>query len=336
MVANVEEKNVNARKIIEFINGRIKAVESELGDVEDDIEKFRKTQNFTAPEKQADLLYANTDIYYKELSEYELKREMLDGLQESVKQAGKDDLIPTTLFTDNESLVTALVSYNELLSERKRKLSSYKEENPAIKSIDEDLKNKRGLIENNIKVVKRSLDLKIKELKEKSGIVSSQILKVPEKERVYVEKTRKQAIYQSLFVLLLTKREETAVTAAATTPNITVINEASNQGAIYPNKSKVKNRALLLGFLIPMIFFSVRRLLNNKIIARSDIEQNSDITVLGEIGHYKDMEDPVAVKRNSNTALSEQFRGLRTNIQFLLPDKQDNVIMFTSKYERRR
>ncbi len=145
-----------------------------------------------------------------------------------------------------------------------------------------------------------------------------------------IEKTRQQAIKQELYILLLTKREETAVTKAATTANVTVINEAANMGAISPNAGKIKNRALLIGFLIPMIFFSVRRLLNNKIIAKSDIEANSDIPVLGEIGHYKDEESQVAVKRNSNTALAEQFRSLRTNLQFLLPDPENKTIFLTS------
>lgn len=330
-IANVNEKNQNADKIIDFINDRIKNVEEELGEVEQGIEDFKKRYNYSLPEAQSGILLSNTDKFYKELSEHEVKLEIIEELELSVRQATTNyEMVPTTLFVDDASLVNVLSDYNQLVAERKRKLVSYQESSPTILALNKELDASKKYLLNSIAVSKKSINLKIKELRQKYGNVNAMIRKVPEKERLLLEKSRKQSIKQELYIFLLTKREETAVTRAATTPNITVINKASNGGAISPNKGRIRNRALLLGFLVPMIFFVLRRMLNNKIIGREDIEAMSDIPILAEISRNKKTDTQVAVKRKSNTVLSEQFRALRTNVQFLLPNKSDKVLLLTS------
>ncbi|MCB0696091.1 MAG: hypothetical protein KDC07_01920, partial [Chitinophagaceae bacterium] len=218
MVANVHEKNQNAENIINFINERINAVDSELGRVETDIETFKKEYDFTAPEMQSQLLYSNTDRYYQELSDLELKMELIKVLEDNVAKASKNyQLVPTTLFMDNELLTNALYEYNKLLSERELKLISHQEGGFQIQAIDKNLEGQKKLIDNNIAVIKQGLQVKIKELKEKTGLIDQQIKMVPKKERLFLEKSRKQSVQQALYILLLTKREETAVTKAATT-----------------------------------------------------------------------------------------------------------------------
>ncbi|MBZ0098434.1 MAG: hypothetical protein K8F30_05090, partial [Taibaiella sp.] len=272
MKANVEEKNRNADNVINFINERIKSVESELGEVEVGIETFKKEYNFTAPESQSELLYAKTSEYLRELSEMEIKLELVKALEDNVREASRNrQLVPTTLFIDNESLNRVLSEYNGLLTEREEKAQSLQEEALLLKTIDKRIAGTKALVESNLASIKEGLNVRIKELREKAGQTNMQISQVPKKERLLIEKTRQQTIKAELYLMLLKKREETAVAKAATTANVTVINEARNMGAISPNTKRIKNRALLIGFLIPMIFFSIRRLLNNKIIAKSDI-----------------------------------------------------------------
>src|SRR5205814_1282361 len=83
------------------------------------------------------------------------------------------------------------------------------------------------------------------------------------------------------------------------------------------------------GLLVPFGIILLRRALNIKVISKSDITKLSTIPVIGEIGNNPDGER-VAVKKNSRTIISEQFRALRTNLQYLLTDRKDKVLMITS------
>src|SRR5207245_254290 len=73
----------------------------------------------------------------------------------------------------------------------------------------------------------------------------------------------------------------------------------------------------------------LRRGLNIKIISKSDISKMTSIPIIGEIGNNNTGEG-IAVTRNSRTIISEQFRALRTNLQYIFTDKNEKVLMITS------
>jgi len=86
---------------------------------------------------------------------------------------------------------------------------------------------------------------------------------------------------------------------------------------------------MLFGLAVPFGIILLRRGLNVRIISLADIKKLSPIPVLGEIGNNLDGQS-IAVTRNSRTIISEQFRALRTNLQYVLINKDDKVLMITS------
>src|SRR5205085_278874 len=96
-----------------------------------------------------------------------------------------------------------------------------------------------------------------------------------------------------------------------------------------PKRSLLYFVAFCLGILIPTSIIYFKKLLNNTVTDTSDITKETDAPIIGQIGHNISGKTLVA-EQNSRTALSEQFRVLRTNLQFLSGGKEKQVLMITS------
>lgn len=69
--------------------------------------------------------------------------------------------------------------------------------------------------------------------------------------------------------------------------------------------------------------------LNDKIMEKEDISAKTNLSILGEIFHKKGKEI-IVTGDSKKTAMAEQFRLIRTNVQFALPSLDKKVIMITS------
>lgn len=329
---NIEDRNQIATKTIEFIRDRLKDVTKDLTGVEEKIVSFKESNKLTADVKdQSQVLLASTSTTQKELTDKEVQLQVIEELEKYILDArNKQKTVPSGLLTDEGGAINKVIDkYNQLQAERYKLLIYNTETNPQVKSIDKQIENARQDMQNSIEATKRSIQVVINELRRRTGSINAEIRDVPRTEMKYLEFSRQQHIREELYLYLLKKSEETQVAKSSTVSNVNVINPAENEGAVKPNVSRVKNMAVLLGLLIPMGIMLIRRMLNTRIIARSDILNNSTVPIIGEIGH-SDNENAVVVKQNSHSVLSEQFRALRTNVQFMLPDKKDKVIMLTS------
>ncbi|MBL7683256.1 MAG: polysaccharide biosynthesis tyrosine autokinase [Flavipsychrobacter sp.] len=328
---NIEDRNRIANSTIDFITERLDRVNEELTGWEKKIEFFKKSNKLTGDvAEQSRMLVDNTGENYKKLYEKEVELELINSLERYIKSSENSErIVPASLLVNNSMLSGILEKYNDLLLEKEQLISSKTETHPEVIRVKRQLTVLREDLNNSVLTAKKSLQVVLGELKRQGGNIDAQIREVPKTERIFLDYSRKQHIMEELFLYLLKKREETQVAKSSTVANVTVINSAENFGAIKPNKSRIKSTAMLIGFLIPVVILLMRRMLNTRIITKADISSNSEIPVIGEIGH-SDNEMTLAVKNNSHSVVAEQFRALRTNIQFLLPDKTDKVILLTS------
>lgn len=330
-ITNIEDRNRTAINTIDFITDRLKRVEEELVGQEKKIEIFKTNKRLTGDVvDQSKVLVENTNENFKELYNKEVQLEVINSLEKLINnENSNENVVPASMLEDNGSFSKIAERYNEAVHDKERLSLTKTETHPQVIAAKKQLESLRSDMRQSLVSTKRSLQVVIGELKKQNGTIDAQIRQVPQTERIYLDYARRQHLMEELFLYLLKKREETEVAKSSTAANITVINTAENNGAIKPNRSRIKSTAVLIGFLIPILILILRRMLNTRIITKNDINTSSEIPIIGEIGH-SDNEDSVAVKNNSHSALSEQFRALRTNIQFLLPDKNDKTIMLTS------
>jgi len=326
--ADIINKNIIANNTIAFIDERLQLVGQELTGVEKDIAGYKRTNQLTSSlEEQSALLVNNANSSTTEMYGKEVQLQILNSLENYVKQ-NRD--IPGALVVTNPQVSGSLERYNTLYAEKMKLSLTSTEDFPYVQVLNKQIELAKNNLLASIASVKRDLQIEVNTLKDRSNLFASKMSSIPEKERVLLEYSRQQAIKQELYLFLLKKKEETAITKSSTISVAKVVDSALSSGVpISPNRSKIIYMSLFIGLLVPSIILYLRRVTNNRIINKIDISKQTQVPILGEIGHY-DEAHPVAVKKNSKSVLAEQFRAIRTNMQFLLTPGKDKTILLTS------
>lgn len=328
---NTEDKNRIADSTISFIDDRLAVVSIELSTVEGSIQNFRESNNLTDISSQGKLLLDNANEYVKQLTEQEVQINIVNALS---KYLNSEDfkLIPTTLTVQEPTLLALVGSYNTAQIERDRQIQTTGENNPIVKNLNSEIPILKKGILSNLNNVKNSLLIRVKELNSKIANVQKQIGQVPSEERSFLEYSRQQSIKQELYLYLLKKREETAVSKSANINAVRIIDSAKSDAAPYsPKQTLIYAIAVLGGIVIPSILLVFKNLFNNKITSKKDIADVLDIPIVGEIGNSP-AKNGIVVSEHPRHPIAEQFRHLRTNLNYLSTSTNSKArkILFTS------
>jgi len=331
MQANVDDNNRIADSTMSFIDSRLLVVSDQLTDIEKKIQTFKQDNEVADLSAQAQALISNTGDYAKQVAAQEVQLNVIESLEEYLKaNADKPRIVPASLLVQDATLSSIVQQYNSLLMQRSRLLLGNTESSPIVRNVDEQLTNLRLDMLKGVTSVKQSAQAALHALKQNSNQLEAQIRRVPAKERVYLDFSRQQQIRQELYLFLLQKREETAISRSSTIANARIIDKAKAEEMPYePKKKLILAAAVLLGIVLPFGIVYTRDLLTTQIKTKDDINSECSLPIIGEIGH-NEKEDFIVVSPTSRAIVAEQFRALRTNLQFLLPEKDDKVIMFTS------
>jgi len=260
-------------------------------------------------------------------------------MDESIGSGKTFEAIPSNLGMGDASISGLASKYNELLANRQRLLQSAGEKNLVVVELDRSLNSLKDNLRQSINSSKRSLNIQINSLENQSSRLSSKIYSVPGQESKLRGIERKQGIKESLYLYLLQKREESAISLTSTAPNLKILDAAYDSGSpISPNKKMLYIAALFLGLIIPFIIIYVADLLDTKIHNKEDLENEiKNISVLGEIPSVKEgfnKDGILLVEKNDRSILSESFRIIRTNFDFVRRGRNvqqyDNVVFVTS------
>ncbi|PKV75518.1 GumC family protein [Pontibacter ramchanderi] len=326
----VEDKNLKAASTIEFLDERLKYLTSELSDVEKDVEQYKRKNELTDVGAQATQYLAQASDYNSKLSEWAIQIDILESIEEYMRSSNNQyKMVPSTLTIQDPTLSGLIGKFNELQLERERILRNAFPDNPLVKNIDEQLKDLRANIIENLRNIKKGLVITSNNLKANSGQYQTKISKVPSMERELLEINRQQAIKQNLYLYLLQKREESALSLAANISNSRIIDPAiATDYPVSPNKQTIYLMSVLLGLSIPFAGIFVKDYLNDKVQTQRDVEQLTDTPILGDIMH-NDFETLV-VTTGKRTPIVEMFRLIRAKLQFAAVDKENKTMLVTS------
>jgi len=329
--ANIDDRNKTQDATVEFIDERLKGVTSELTGIEKNIEQFKSSRKLTDLSEQAKMLLDHTSENAKQLTEQEVKLSVIESLERYLlDDNNKDRIVPSSLLVGDNTAMSAMESYNELQLKRSSMLLTNTEDNPFVKNLDRQLANIREDMMRSLKSMKQVTQASIKALEKRSGTVDEEIRKVPENERMYLEYARQQNIKQELYLFMLTKREEAAISKSSTVANARIIDPAKSDGAPYsPGRGRVYLAAIALGLMLPGMWVFLKEMLNVKVGGKDEVKRMTGTSIVAEISHNTSAEN-VVVHKESKTVIAEQFRALRTNMQFLLADDDKKIILLTS------
>ncbi|UKT63255.1 GumC family protein [Pedobacter mucosus] len=329
--ANLGDKNAIADSTYKFIKERLNVIASELGDVENKVEDFKQRNKLSDMSEQGKLLVQNTGEFSNELARAETQVSILTELEYYLKDENKNKRIfPTSLLPSDLVFSGLMTQYNSLLVERDKQLLSLTEESPFVKNIDVQILGLRKGILANIQSTKNTYLLTRNKLRAQLNQAEGQISGVPQIEKNYLKLARNKDIKQELYIFLMQKAEETAISKTSNISIAKVIDPPKSQMVpISPKKGVVYFLGFIVGLILPGILLFGKDLISTGILTKEDVTSLTIVPIIGELSHNK-MQDNLVVANQGRSALSEQFRALRTNLSFYLKNRFENVILLTS------
>ncbi|WP_285819776.1 GumC family protein [Bacteroides acidifaciens] len=323
------EKNEVAQRTAEFIDERIGIISKELGSTERDLENFKRSAGITDLTSEAQIALAGNAEYEKKRVENQTQINLVMDLQRYL-QGTEYEVLPSNVGLQDAGVAGAIDRYNEMVSERNRLLRTSTENNPAIVNLNASIRAMRGNIQTTLDATLKGLEITKADLVREAGRYSRRISDAPTQERQFVSIARQQEIKSGLYLMLLQKREENAIVLAAIANNAKIIDEAQAEGApISPKRSTIYLAALIFGIGIPVGIIYLIGLTKFKVEGRADIEKLTSLPVIGDVPLSDEKTGSIAVFENQNNLMSETFRNVRTNLQFMLENGK-NVILVTS------
>ena len=326
-----EDKNQVATRTAQFIDERIRIINAELGSTESELAEYKQRAGLTDLSADAQLALQESSEYDKQRAENTNQLRLIAFLRSYIDDPkNRYEVIPANVGLADGALVNVIAQYNELLVERKRLLRSSNENNPMLINLDASIAVTRNTVLTTVENVEKGLQITRNSLDLQAGKYQSRINRAPQQERELISITRQQEIKANLYLMLLQKREENAITLAATANNGRIIEEPRRSGLVAPNTLNIYFVALVLGLFFPIMGIYLVRLLRFKIESRVDVERITNVSVIGDVPLVDKVKtDSVVIKENENGLMEEVFRNVRTNIQYMLQEGQ-KVILFTS------
>ena len=328
----VTDKNLVATSTLNFIEDRLRLIAGELTTVEQGVESYKSSQGITDLSSQAQVFLETVKENDDRLNQTRIQLNAIHDIERYVEsQREERGVAPSTLSVSDPMLISLVGKLNELELQRDQLSRTTTASNPMLQSLDSQLKIVRNSLNNNITSMKQTLQSTERSLASTNRVLESQIRSIPSKERALVSITRQQSIKNNLYTYLLEKREETALSTASTMADSrTIDSPRSGSEPVKPVKKIIFLLFGMLGLVLPVGVLAARDALNDRISRRSDVEDVSQVPILGEVVVSRN-NDPLVMVSGKRSVIAEQIRTLRTNLQFLRSSPTESqVVLFTS------
>ena len=339
----IKDKNQVAVNTADFINDRLIIIENELGGVESELETFKQRNQIVDIASSAGMYMSESQKYNTDALELETQLRLANFIKDYLTDPAKEtDLIPSNTGIGDMNIESQISLYNTAKLKRDHLIDDSSVNNPVVLELNNSL---RAMKQNIIRAVDNmivSLNVQRSDAQSREMRAQNRITSIPTKERKMLSIERQQKVKEALYLFLLNKREENALSQAMADNNARVIDGAEGSNSpISPNRNRILLLGLLVGLAIPSLACLGILFLDTRVHSRKDFEDIVSVPYLGEIpqdkeaGKLNEQESPfLLAKEQRDSTVSEAFRILRTNMAFMArKDFPQQVIIFTSLNE---
>lgn len=329
----ITDRQLEYKRTIDFVDTRSVFLRDELQKIELSKQEFKEKNNLTDIKVDANVNINQRYAYDSDLFNAQSQRDLIKLLNEALNE-NNYQLMPLNIGLENSEINTLISEYNLMIKERDKYLIGAGLNNAYVKNLEKQIMDFSSNIQKSIENYKNSLDITINNLNSKEREYASRYKSIPENEKILRSIERELEIKESLFLLLLQKKEEAAINFAVVKPSIKVIDYArSLDYPVSPNKFIIYTASIFLGLFLPFLALYIFFITDSKIHNRDDISSRLSIPIIGEIPHVEDVKKTNTIlKSTSRDPLAESIRMIIANLNFILFNKKtlNNTILVTS------
>lgn len=321
----ISDKQLVIKTTSDFINNRLEIVSRELGQVDLTAEDIQQEKKLTDLATQSNLMLRNERENENKIIEVANQIQLIDYMNNHLSQnTDTDELLPSNIGIGDDNIAQITKRHNELVQERNRLLKYSSEKNPTVVNLTNQINQLKNNLSQSLTSIRSSNEITYNSLLTENARISSQIYSAPEKQREFRDIKRQQDIKESLYLYLLQKREESAITHGVSSPNAKIVDKSFASGEpVSPKKIIILLAAIVLGFSLPIGLIYLKDLLDTKIHSIKDVKKIIDLPLIGDIP--KSNKRKQLIKKIDYSPKAEAFRMVRTNIDFMLKSIEDRA-----------
>lgn len=324
------DKNSESQKTKEFIDNRIDKISKELGNVESEKERFKSENKITDIMTEAKIsLESSADAKKKQL-ELDAQLELNDDLISYLSKQNSYQLLPVNIGLESAESNNSIATYNKMVMDRNRLLENATPQNPLVVDITQQINSMKRSVSESLQKNKVALQFALNEYQSEQNKIGSKITKIPLQEKLFRSLERQQQIKENLYLLLLQKREETAISLAVVAPKARVVEPVFvSDKPVAPKKMVIFFISLMIGLAIPFVIIYLKEFFNNKIVSKNDLKDLTEIPIVAEVPAISKNIDHL-IRHNDFSPLAEAFRILTTNIGFMMDESSSSKIIYVT------
>lgn len=329
--AGLIDKNLVSARTNTFLGERLSDVSFELDSLELLAESFKRKNKISDITQAGTQYLQQSMVYDKSKEEQESQIQMIDLLENYITNSKNSlDIIPSNNGLAEPTLLKLIDLYNQSVLSLQQQLKISTDKDPVLGRNRSELSDIKTDILKNINTIRNAYRINLTKANEKKNGFDELLNGLPEKEREFLKLQRLIGVKEQIYLFLLQKKEDAQLTLAANLNNTRVVDSAFDMGIISPKEQEVKMIAILLGIIIPIFLMIILDFFNNKISARTEIEEVTNVPILGELAFVSNPQN-VLVTFKSKSIIAEQFRLIRTNLRyFITKDKPAQTLLITS------
>ena len=338
---DVMKSRESSMATIAYIDEQMDNMVDELSTIESQLQQFRIANGITNDEVKsrknglAETRIANLE---QRMSEIDYEIETLNEVKEQVNNNPDINMYEMMALMSGQSsnafLSSMLKSLQDLMSKRESMLFEVTENNHKIVVIDKQIESKKETIidfigSTIVRLEKQKASCEKKQEDIRNGIIE----KANYDELEYSKLQRIYSVNESHYSKLLDRKIEILISQSGYVSTNLVLEKASvPSSAISPIFSKTMTMAVILALVLSILFLLARYLFYNKILTSNDISKYTDIPVIGEVvmSRHKNEFSQAVVHKNARSHITENFRKIRTNLDYYPLDSKCRVIITTS------
>jgi tyrosine-protein kinase Etk/Wzc len=327
----LNDKNLTTSNTMDFLEERLGVVERDLRTVEGTIEVFKRNNHITEVSEQAKSYMDMVKTMDQKKAEQETQVNIVNALEKEIANPSVNvRLVPNTLGVADHSATLLIEQYNNLILQRERIASLAGPKNPALADLDNQVKEVRLTLLENVRNLRKANILTLNDIKEQDRKLNEKLLSIPALEKQLLEISRDRNVKQQIYLFLLQKREESAIALASSVIDSRSVETPRGLKKVKPISALIYGTAIAIGLFLALIPILLIDFLDDKVGSVREVVEKSMLPLLGELNYVKNLDSPIAITAKNRDVISEQIRAIRTNISFTGKGSQVKKIMVTS------